>query len=162
MLCPHPASLLVSILAPHGQGTLHLILHVHSSPQPSLCLPPPNSNKIQWLRPAAQVSSQISSKHGRDPLTCIPGRRVSIIGALYLIYSSPWLQFHVLSQDLIMLQFLHLDAKIVFKYLKLQLRKFHPDLIFLQSAVIPWMLQTWSGLRQEMGNAGAWSRIEGL
>lgn len=53
-----------------------------------------------------------------------------------------------------MLQFLLLDAKIVFKYLKLQLRKFQLDLIFLQSAAIPWMLPTWSGLKQEMGNAG--------
>lgn len=53
-----------------------------------------------------------------------------------------------------MLEFLLLDAKIVCKHFKLQLRKFQLDLILLQSAVIPWMLQTWSGLKQEMGNAG--------
>lgn len=94
---------------------------------PALSMPTPSK---QQQDPMVETSytglySQINSQHGRDPLRCIPGSREGIVGALqYLTYSSPWLQFHVLSQDLIELQFLLLDAKIVFKYLKLQLRGF--------------------------------------
>lgn len=105
--------------------------------------------------------SQISSKHGRDLLACIPASIVGIIKALYLTYSSPWQQLHVLSPKTLSSynSYCLMQEFIVFKYLKLQLRKFQLNLVFLQSAVIPWILKTWSGPKQETGNGDTWSRM---
>lgn len=55
-----------------------------------------------------------------------------------------------------------MEEFIVFKYVKLQLRKFQLNIVFLQSAVIPWMLKAQSGPKQEMANADTWSRIKRL
>lgn len=104
--------------------------------------------------------SETSSKHGWDVLTCTPN---SIVKALYLQCKArtavPDHNRMTLSSNN---SYFLMQEFIVFKYLNLQLRKFQLNLVFLQSAVIPWMLQIGSGPKQEMGNADTRSRIKRL